>query len=313
MCAAETFALRRILCPTDFSEHSAAAVGVAVELARLGHGQVRVLHVAPLVLPAGAFDLTCLPPRARGELLEELRRCARPAEAAGVQVECLLREGDPADEVLRELESNRPDLVVMDRNIRGSVDRWILGSVTERVVRHAAVPVLLVPPGFSLAAAGGPARVLCAVRLDDISKGTVAHAARLASVLRAELVVLHVVDGLEREPWGGRSPVDVAEYRRIMAQEASEQLDALAPDALHPEGRVERRLATGVSHAQILDAARSIGAAFVVMGSHRHKLALGSTVRHVLRRSACPVLVAPSRASLAAERTDEEREAAQKA
>jgi len=316
MSAHETSGLKRILCATDFSTCSAAALRAAVGLARVAVGEVRILHVSAFPFSSVALELPYVPPpelsaeRRRPELRQKLRDFAALAGVAGVDCRYVLREGDPAEQILRELAAEPADLVTLGRHSRGVVDRWILGSVSEYVVRGARAPVLVVPEGFSLSGSGVPVRVLCAVGLDDGSRATVDYAASLARTLRADLTVLHVVDSVEEEPWGGRSPVDVAEYRDIMARDARERLPLLAPDTLLPEGCLERRVVRGESHKQILQAVGETHADILVMGWHTSATLLGSTVRHALRRASCPVLVVP--ASVGLQEIDEPLEAAQK-
>jgi nucleotide-binding universal stress UspA family protein len=300
MSAHETFGLKRILCATDFSVCSAAALRAAVALARGAGGEVRVLHVSPFAFSSAVLDLPYLPPAGltaasrRPELLQKLRDFTALAGVAGVDCRYVLREGDPAEQILHELAAAPADLVTVGRYSRGVVDRWILGSVSEYVVRSAGTPVLVVPEGFSLSGSGAPVRLLCAVGLDDGSRATVDYAASLARTLRADLSLLHVVDSVEEEPWGGRSPVDVAEYRDIMAYDARARLALLAPNALLPEACVERRVVRGESHKQILKAVEETRPEILVMGWHSSGTLLGSTVRHALRRAACPVLVVPT-------------------
>jgi nucleotide-binding universal stress UspA family protein len=315
MSAHEMLALKRILCPTDFSECSTAAFAMAVDLARVGRGQIRVLHVCPFVFSSVALELPYLPAPeatsagARAKLQDELRHFVHPAEAASVPVECVARDGDPADQILRDLQVTPADLIVMGRHSRKLVDRWILGSVAERVLLGTAVPVAAVPQRFSLSASGGPVRVLCAVELDATSTSTLAYAAALARELQAELFVLHVLDAVEGEPWRGMIPVEVALYRHAAIRDARERLEALAPDALLPDGGLERWVATGAAHTQILETARQIGADLVILGSHPHMILLGTTVRHVLRRAPCPVFVVPSHAGVYAGTAAEEAQA----
>jgi nucleotide-binding universal stress UspA family protein len=64
-------------------------------------------------------------------------------EEAGAHVEVAHRFGNPADEILEEIKGWGPDLVVIGRRGLSAPKRWILGSVSERVLRHAQVPVLV--------------------------------------------------------------------------------------------------------------------------------------------------------------------------
>jgi nucleotide-binding universal stress UspA family protein len=256
MTTEEPFRLKRILCPTDFSETATAALQTAVMLARAWFAEIRVMHAFPLMLSGGGLGYLPSPiapdSEGRAELMAHLRRFAEPALAAGIETQCLLREGDPDDEIVRDLEATPTDLVVMGRHAHGLFDRWILGSVTESVVRRAPCPVLAVTK--PLAPGRGSLRILCALDERGASAGTLAYAKSMAHGLDADLHVLHVAGTLT-------SP-----------------------------------------HRGILGAVQDAGIDLIVMGSHagetHTRLFLGSTVRHVLRGSPCPVLVVPARLSL---------------
>ncbi len=195
----EPIRLKRILCPTDFSETAAAALQTAIVLARAWFAEIRVLHAFPLMLSGGGMGYLPSPmepdSEARAELMSHLRRFAEPALAAGIETHCLLREGEPDDEIVREIEAAPADLLVMGRHARGLFDRWILGSVTESVVRRAPCPVLAVTHPL-VSGRGGPLRMLCALDERGASAGTLGYAKSLAQGLGADLRVLHVAGAL---------------------------------------------------------------------------------------------------------------------
>jgi nucleotide-binding universal stress UspA family protein len=89
---------------------------------------------------------------------------------------------------------------------RRGFEHWLMGSVTERVTRHARCPVLVVPPRHTKATF---ARVLCAIDLTESSAETLDYAAAVARATSAHLVVVHVLDETERTSDGpsGRSEV----------------------------------------------------------------------------------------------------------
>ena len=142
---------KRILCPVDFSTASRDSLKVAAELAKRFGGDVTVFHAYPLpgyTLPEG----TVLPsPRMLQDLadqtdrlLEEWRTLAlemgAPAAASAKAV------GDPAVEVLDLTRKGGFDLLVIGTHGRTGLAHALLGSVAERVVRKAAIPVLTVRP-----------------------------------------------------------------------------------------------------------------------------------------------------------------------
>jgi nucleotide-binding universal stress UspA family protein len=132
-----------ILHPTDFSEPSAYAFQLACVLARDQGARQVITHVA---LPPEVVSGRQSPHR--GELTEYyedlLRSLHQLQTPAGVPVEYRLDEGVPAQEILRAAQETRCHLIVMGTQGRTGMERSLLGSVAEQVVRKAACPVLAV-------------------------------------------------------------------------------------------------------------------------------------------------------------------------
>jgi nucleotide-binding universal stress UspA family protein len=138
---------RHLLVPHDFSADADRALAVALDLARRHRARVTVLHVAsPIALRSGfPPTITFCPPSAAtlaslGRRLERTvaraRRGRVPAVATAVAV------GDPHDQILRALRG--VDLVVMGTQGLTGMPHLLVGSVAEKVVRHAPVPVMTV-------------------------------------------------------------------------------------------------------------------------------------------------------------------------
>jgi nucleotide-binding universal stress UspA family protein len=63
-----------------------------------------------------------------------------------MSIETVVTDGRPADEILNYATDNKVDLIIMSTHGRSGVSRWFFGSVAEKVIRHATVPVLISPP-----------------------------------------------------------------------------------------------------------------------------------------------------------------------
>jgi universal stress protein A len=192
MAAAPTVALDPILCPCDFSAVSPDALRAATRLARAFGAGIVGLHVLPTTLPAaGGFRALPNPALLRPRLGEELSRALdgalQPSRAASVPTKAELREGRPAETILEVAEALPAGLIVIGTHSRSTLDRAVLGSVAETVLRKATCPVLAVPPGFP-AGATWPRAVLWA---RDFSPDALAERYALAIVDRsgAETVV----------------------------------------------------------------------------------------------------------------------------
>jgi universal stress protein A len=139
---------RRILVPHDFSSHASRALALAVELARAHGGRLLVLNVVPPIYP-----FTGLPPESlawisESDLIAEERRRLSALVARVVRgrnaprAECRVEMGDPLARIMRA--AREADSIVMATAGRTGLSHMVIGSVAEKVVRHAPIPVLTV-------------------------------------------------------------------------------------------------------------------------------------------------------------------------
>lgn len=149
---------RRILLPTDGSEGSQRATEHAVALADEVDATVHAVYV----LNATEFDeldKSAVDERERaGE--SALDAVERASDRAGVDVETELRRGVPHEEILTAAEEAEADAVVMGTHGRTGIDRLLVGSVTERVIRESPIPVTTVRVSESERAIDTPDRAL---------------------------------------------------------------------------------------------------------------------------------------------------------
>ena len=154
--------IRTVLHPTDFSRHSEIAFRLACSLARDYGAELYVLHVEPLPVTAlgGPMALPPLPEEYGREAMEEKLRALR-AENPDIVVAYRFGRGDAATEILRTAEKTHCDLIVMGMHGRTGLNRLIMGSVAEQIVRRATCPVLTVrTPHLQTKPAAEPAKPL---------------------------------------------------------------------------------------------------------------------------------------------------------
>ncbi|MFC5582847.1 universal stress protein [Rhodanobacter terrae] len=128
----------------DGSDAARRAFQFAIDLARCGHGRVRVVSV--LQITEGGADACALMMADSGsrraqELLDELTAIV-PDAAALVDVELI--HGSPGDVLLSQVDQHAVDHIVIGHTERGALARWLLGSVSENVLARAHVPVTVV-------------------------------------------------------------------------------------------------------------------------------------------------------------------------
>jgi len=138
----------RVLVPIDFKPGGKKALAWAVELVEHTGGTLEVLHVVPPVHQLDPFFRPGLAPR---RTLRQIRKLAA-AELArllrGRRVSHRLRvtEGEPAATILAQAKRLGPGLIVIGTRGRGGAARLLLGSVAEKVIQGATVPVVTIPP-----------------------------------------------------------------------------------------------------------------------------------------------------------------------
>ena len=138
--------IKTVLVTTDFSETSFRAFGLAAETAEKFGAKLILAHIEedrlpPLVLEYTDVDLAEILRRQEERARKKLEEIA-PDLGADVQLE--VAKGTPHVEIVRLAEELQVDLIVMATHGRGVISHAILGSTTERVLRHAPCPVLIV-------------------------------------------------------------------------------------------------------------------------------------------------------------------------
>jgi nucleotide-binding universal stress UspA family protein len=136
-----------VLHPTDYSDCAHYAFEVAVDLARHHGARLLVLHVAetlgPEIVSHGEAVSEPQPLGHRRRLEQELHRVT-PVSLAGLQIQHLLAEGEPGTAIVRIAREQHCDLIVMGTYGRSTLSRLFMGSVTQKVSRHASCAVLTV-------------------------------------------------------------------------------------------------------------------------------------------------------------------------
>jgi nucleotide-binding universal stress UspA family protein len=293
----------RILCAVDKSEYSERALQYAVALEQASRAELTVLTVRPLLLPAALWtEYPVAPPLSPmdPEIEEAQLRAFIHGTVGAALAKVMIREGVIAPEVLRAASDLRVDLIVMGTHASSRLERWLLGSVAENVLRHAACPVLTVPRGAveppdSLTA---PFKtILCAIDFSRDSERALGLARSIAEAAGGRLVLVHVLEQFSGENAMLPGHFNVAEFRRTLEQDARKRLEDLLAPAARRQWHMSAVVAYGKASREVLRVAAVCEADLIVLGVHGRNaidLALfGSTTRDVLHRAAVPVLTVP--------------------
>jgi len=292
--------IRRILCPTDFSEFSDIAFRYALSIAHHYRSKLLVEHVVESWQhPEAAFVPAHYYVEFRSHLLrkgqEELHRFVKNHANNEIRPEPVVDEGIAADSILALAEAQEVDLIVMGTHGRRGFDRLVLGSVTDRVMRSAPCPVLAAskPPHGSVAAGKERghihhlSRILFCADFSENSERALKYAISATAEYDAELTLLHVLEGVP-------SPAKTEEAMAV----AAERLDKLIPPERRKTLKIKTAVRIGKPYEQIVQFAGDAQIDMVTMGV-RGRGALdvavfGSTTYRVMQLGSCPVLAVRS-------------------
>jgi nucleotide-binding universal stress UspA family protein len=286
--------IQSILCPVDFSEFSVNAYQYARSLAWHYKAKLILQHILyPLGLVGydsnrDPYDQICQ--QLRAEAKEKTERFAKLNAVAGVQPECVVQDGLITDLILSLAKEKEASLIVMGTHGLRGIDRLMLGSVTERVLRRAPCPVLAVRRPAHLAARSErepepihlKKMLLCSDFSDHAHRAS-QYAMSMAKEYDAELTLLHV---LERFP----DTTDI----QYATMDVSKRLEEVIPGDERSACNIKSVVRIGKPYQQIIQLAVELETDLVIMGV-RGRGALdvalfGSTTYRVIQLGPCPVL-----------------------
>ena len=147
---------KRILIATDGSKNGEKAAKSGIELAKLSGGKVIIAYVADIgkYMPSAGIisPFGGVSPDAIDNVVASIREAGEKAtlqvdelaRASGVTSERLIVEGNPASEILRIAEDEKIDVIVMGSIGKTGLEKFLMGSVAEKVVHNSKLPVLIV-------------------------------------------------------------------------------------------------------------------------------------------------------------------------
>ena len=296
--------IRHILCPVDLSDPSLRALQHASALAGWYESSLTALYVDTTLPIEGASDFEdfAIAPSAVVEAgrsttaARDLRTFVGRASCR-TAVNAVVEESSSIDTAI--LESARrlsADLIVMGTHGRLGVQRLLLGSVAEKVLRSSPCPVMVVPPHDSvLPSTVSFTHIVCAMDFSESSLAGLRWALSLAEEADAHLSLLHVIE----VPPELRVSAIVAdrnldELRAAFDADTLARLRSLIPAHAAEFCSVETATAQGAAGHAILQFAAERKADLIVMGAQGHgpleRWIFGSKTRDVVSGATCPVL-----------------------
>ena len=285
--------LNRVLLPVDFSERSLGAARYVEALAASCDCDVILLHV----LPPPHYEFSAL--EVGGTVLNELygHRTARvreeldsflAQELRGLRVERVVLEGDPARRVVEYAHDQQVRLILMPTHGYGPFRRFILGSVTAKVLHDADCPVWT---GVHLEQAPEAGSIkfrtmVVALDLGPQSRQTLEWAWNLASQFQARLVAVSVIPCLEGSSGDYYDP----DWRAHMEEKCRKHVEGLQGEV---GSTAELVLESGDPPAVICGAAGRLGADLLIIGRGSAAGRFGrlrANAYSIIRQSPCPVI-----------------------
>lgn len=286
--------IENILCPVDFSEFSVKAFDYAYSLARRYDAKLYLEHV---IRPLTEFSYRTPQPwmheyyeKSRTESGEELRKMIAKQATNSFKPEIVVEIGFPDETILDFAQKQPIDLIVMGTHGLRGADLWMMGSVTEKVIRKARCPVLAVrKPMHDFVApkeTDDPVqlrKILLATDFSDHGQRAFAYAISLAMEYNAELTLLHVLDDI---PHG-------QELSSVTAR-LIHDLEAPVPPDARNWCTIKSTVRVGKPYQEIIQLALDSQTDLIVLGVRGRSgtgLALfGSTTYRVLQLGSAPVL-----------------------
>ena len=277
----------RLLVPTDGSGRANAALELASRVA----SPTTTIHV--LVVPDGDHDGSS--PDALDRTAREILADARATAAADVETVVTKEQyGDPRDRILEYIASVGIELVVMGAHGRREAEPVVLGRVTEGVVRHAPVPVLVVRASDDIQSRYPFDRVLVPTDGSEHARVAVERGVEIAAETGAAIHLLSVVN-ITR--YGTDSETDALVDR--LEEKAKCDLEAAAEGVAVDGVNVRTAVTVGTVAVEISTYAETEDIDLLVMGTHGRsdsdRELLGSITERVLRTAPAPVLTVRAR------------------
>lgn len=289
----------KVMIPTDFSTNANQALRHGAAIAHRFNSEIFLLHIVTRfddeAEDAHRFsDLDAFYHRVESEAMSRMAGLADNVEKTSVQM-ATVRGFAPADEIIKFANANGVELIVMGTHGRSALAHFLVGSVAEKVVRHASCPVmsvahqekqLLDPPFIE--------SILVPIDFSPFSMEVVPFAVEMAQRFDASLNFLHVIDQRLYPEFYVVGEGAVAKTIPDMYEKSMLKLKDMIDDSITDIRDFECFVREGVPHTEITSFCRIHECDLIMMATHGltglEKLVIGSTAEKVVRKAECPVL-----------------------
>jgi nucleotide-binding universal stress UspA family protein len=287
--------LKLILCPVDFSEFSQAAYQYAQSLGEYYRARLVSLHIVELSrypfadYAAYEADFANFSRALKDGGEARLREFVKKHSANEIQPQLVVHQGNASDSILSFAQRENVELIVMGTHGRRGFDRLVLGSTTDRVIRRAPCPVLVVSNPSHNRMTTGPdgrhrlSRILYCTDFSGNSEQALEYGISLAAEYGAELTLMNVAESVS----------DLAGAEAVI-RTRTEQLDRLVPENERKNLNLKTAVTFGKPYEEIVRHAGEAKISLIIMtargGGALDRAVFGSTTYRVIQLGPCPVL-----------------------
>jgi nucleotide-binding universal stress UspA family protein len=292
------FVHKRILVATDFSECSKVALDICLGASKCMKTKLYVLHTIEKFPHDYRHLLSSTAHSNMKQKLEEEAmnkiKAMLPEELLGSEdIVPIVRFGKPFLEIIQVAKEKDVDLMAIGTHGRAGVDRVILGSVAERVVRDAHCPVMVVKSEKYV----GFKKIIVPIDFSDYSRLALEYAAATARAHKSKLTILHIYEESFVKPYvnAANSEEEANEIIKAIEQVNESKYDEFLKTINLSGVEYEKLLKKGIPETEIAEIAMEQQANLIVMGTHgrsgiKHIL-IGSTAEEVVRTVHCDIVV----------------------
>lgn len=277
--------VRNLVLATDFSDTALHAAAYARKFATAFAAKVSAVY-ADLFLPPLYF--TGIQTEALTGTLHDWKEGARiqlqsyiHTHLPGLNAEAIVMEKLPAEGILAAAENVNADLIVLGTHGRRGLNRMMMGSVAETVLRESSRPVLTVGPNPKRDPGTLPEiqQILCPINYTSIARESLELAATLSLKFDAQLTAIHVVE---------------SHAQKNQQEDELKQLCDWIPGEMRSRCNLRELTDRGNAAEQVIQMANSIGCDLIVIGAQHKRFSdttvIGTTTVRILRHAPCPVL-----------------------
>jgi nucleotide-binding universal stress UspA family protein len=290
--------IKRILIPTDFSDTARKALDQAVILAAKFKAELVVLHARvmyqddPNILPEKMKEIEKEEQKIENDLLEHVRERTHHVNLPKIRHE-IIRGYSAPSAILGYLNNNEFDLVVIGTHGRSGLEHFLIGSVTEKVVRYARCPVITVHANMTLKESFN--KIVVPFDFSEHSVLALQNALEMAESSKSEVTLFYVVED-DVHPalyaWGMKSIFEIVPDIKVKAEK---KMDEIMAGLSNPHNvKIIKKIVEGVPHKVISEFVQKSDTDLLVIATHGlvglDKFLLGSTTEKIIRCVSIPIL-----------------------